>query len=214
LASCRTFPLKQKNTTKDSMDKKSRLLTPLVVTAALSVVAFAGVGVAAITGHLSITQLSPNPLVGFAGTSKSSSAVVAPAAAKARPKAIARNQAAGAKPIDFKPGTRVNAGGKSKCEDCGVVDSIRAKEVEKAGIIAAGMNDTHAQDPLSASGRASGLTYAALNGTGNGPRVAVNFVLTLRMEDGTVRTIYENQRPPFSIGERVRLINGSIVPLG
>jgi len=195
------------------MDKRNRLLTPLVIAAAVSVVAFAGIGVAAITGHLSITQLSPNPFAGFIGMSKTSPPAADPVVTKARPKAVARNQAENARPIDFKPGTRV-ATGKSKCEDCGVVDSIRAKEVEKAGVISAGMKDSRAEDSMSASGRASGLTYASLNGTGNGTRIAVNFVLTLRMEDGTVRTIYENQRPPFSIGERVRLINGAVVPLG
>lgn len=198
---------------KTAMDKKNRLLTPLVVAAALSVVAFAGVGVAAITGHLSIKQLSPNPLAGFAGMSKPSPAVAAPAA-KARQKAVARNQAGSAKPIDFRPGTRV-ASNKAKCGDCGVVDSIRAKEVEKGGVIAAGLGDSRsAEGTRDASGRSSGLTYAALNAAASETRIAVNFVVTLRMEDGTVRTIYENQRPPFSIGERVRLINGSVVPWG
>jgi hypothetical protein len=160
------------------MDQKNRLLTPLVIAAAISVVAFAGIGVAAITGHLSITQLSPNPFAGFIGLSKPTPASAAPAV-KAKAKSVARNQAGGAnKPINFRPGTRVAA------------------------------------NSLVAAGRSSGLTYAALNGTGSETRIAVNFVLTLRMEDGTVRTIYENQRPPFSIGERVRLINGSVVPLG
>lgn len=196
------------------MDQKNRLLTPLVIAAAISVVAFAGIGVAAITGHLSITQLSPNPFAGFIGLSKPTPALAAPAV-KTKAKAVARNQAGGAnKPIDFRPGTRV-AANKSKCADCGVVDSIRAKEVEKGGVVVAGLKDTRpAEDNLGAAGRSSGLTYAALNGTGSETRIAVNFVLTLRMEDGTVRTIYDNQRPPFSIGERVRLINGSVVPLG
>ncbi|MGH2349337.1 MAG: hypothetical protein ACRDFT_07735 [bacterium] len=45
---------------------------------------------------------------------------------------------------------------------------------------------------------------------GGGAQVA-SFVVRVRMEDGTVRTIYEIQRPRFSVGERVRLINGSIV---
>lgn len=194
------------------MDQKNRLLTPLVIAAAVSVVAFAGIGVAAITGHLSITQLSPNPLAGLIGMSKPAQAV-APSAVKS--KAAARNQAGGAnKPIDFRRGTRVTTG-KSKCEDCGVVDSIRAKEVEKGGVIVAGLNGSRSsQDAMATSSRSSGLTYAALNGTQGEARVAVNFVVTLRMEDGTVRTIYENQRPPFSIGERVRLVNGSVVPLG
>ncbi len=199
------------------MDHKNRLLTPLLVAAAISVVAFAGIGVAAITGHLSITQLSPNPFAGFIGAAKSSPAVTAPTlpTQTAKSKALARGQPGGAnKPIDFRTGTRV-AAKKIKCEDCGVVDSIRAKEIEKGEVIVAGLNDSRsAEHSMSASGRSSGLTYAALNGSGSETRIAVNFVVTLRMEDGTVRTIYENQRPPFSIGERVRLINGSVVPLG
>ncbi len=194
--------------------KKTRLLTPLVIAAAVSVVAFAGIGVAAITGHLPVTQLSPSPFAGLIGLSKpSASAAVAPPAVKSR--TAARNQAGGAsKPLDFRPGTRV-AAKKSKCEDCGVVDSIRAKEVEKGGVMVAGLRDSRSpEDRVGASGRSSGLTYAALNGAGGKTRIAVNFVVTLRMEDGTVRTIYENQRPPFSIGERVRLVNGSVIPLG
>lgn len=199
------------------MDHKNRLLTPLLVAAAISVVAFASIGIAAITGYLSITQLSPNPFAGLIGVSKSSPAVATPTlpTQKVKSKALVRGQPGGAgKPINFRTGTRV-AGNKSKCEECGVVDSIRAKEIEKGGVIVAGLMDSRsAEGTMNASGRSSGLTYAALKGSGSDTRIAVNFVVTLRMEDGTVRTIYENQRPPFSIGERVRLINGSVVPLG
>ncbi len=199
------------------MDHRNRLIAPLLVAAAISVVTFASIGVAAITGHLSITQLSPNPFAGLIGVSKSSPAGSAPAlpTPKAKSKALARGRPDGGnKPIDFRPGTRV-AASKTKCEDCGVVDSIRAKEIEKGGIIVAGLKDSRsAEGSKSASGRSTGLTYAALNGSGSETRITVNFVVTLRMEDGTVRTIYENQRPPFSIGERVRLIDGSVVPLG
>jgi outer membrane lipoprotein SlyB len=197
------------------MDHKNRLLTPLVIAAAVSVVAFAGIGVAAITGHLSITQLSPNPFAGFVGMSKPAPAVSRPAVKTKPGKAVVREQTAGAnKPIDFRPGTRV-AASKSRCDDCGVVDSIRAREVEKSGVIVADLkNSRSADDAMGASGRSSGVTYAALNGPDRDMRIAVNFVVTVRMEDGTVRTIYENQRPPLSIGERVRLVNGAVVPLG
>jgi hypothetical protein len=29
-----------------------------------------------------------------------------------------------------------------------------------------------------------------------------------------VRTIYETERPPFNIGERIKLVNGSVIRLG
>jgi hypothetical protein len=186
------------------MDKKNRLLAPLVAAAAASVIAFAGIGVAAITGHLSVTQISPNPLAGLLGGSRP-----APVAAPTKSgKAQTRTSTAGVRPIDFKPGTKV-AGSKAKCTDCGIVDSIRAKEADGA-VVAAGYSVPDTSD----AGRASGLSYAALRSAGTEIRIAVNFVVTLRMEDGSTRTIYENQRPPFNIGERVRLVNGSVVPLG
>jgi hypothetical protein len=189
----------------ETMDKKNRLLAPLLAAAAASVVAFAGIGVAAITGHLSVTQLNPNPLAGLLGGAKPAPA--ASAAASKPGKTMTRNANGAARPIDFRPGTRV-AGSKAKCPDCGVVDSIRAKEVESAGVAAAGFGGPDA----TSLGRASGIRFAVLRSAD--ARIAVNFVVTLRMEDGTTRTIYENQRPPFSIGERVRLVNGSVVPLG
>ena len=40
------------------------------------------------------------------------------------------------------------------------------------------------------------------------------FVVTVHMENGTVRTIYETERPSFNIGERIKLVNGSVIRLG
>lgn len=191
------------------LDKKNRLLAPLIVAAAISVVAFAGIGVAAITGHLSVTQLSPNPFAGLLGLSRNSQAAPAASVAKVSSRSVA---AAEARPIDFRPGTRVaGKGKKAKCADCGVVDSIRAHEVE-AKVEGVGLMTAAYGKGVETAGRASGTDYAALRSADT--RVAVNFVVTLRMEDGTTRTIFENSRPPFSIGERVRLVNGSVMPLG
>jgi hypothetical protein len=193
------------------MDLKTRLLTPLIVAAAASVVAFAGIGVAAITGHLSVTQMNHNPLAGLTGLS---SAVAAPeikgtTAVSRAQKSEARNAAA--KPMDFRPGNRVG-NKKQRCADCGVVDSIRAREVEQdaAALMRASLNG----DSGDGLRTASGTTYPAVKHSALDSRVAVNFVVTVRMEDGTVRTIYENQRPILSIGERVRLVNGAVIPLG
>ena len=46
-------------------NQKNPVLAPLVIAAALSVLAFSGIGVAAITGHLSITNSSLNPFSSF-----------------------------------------------------------------------------------------------------------------------------------------------------
>ena len=192
--------------------RKNHWLTPLIVAAAMSVVAFAGIGVAAITGHISMNSMDANPLAGLLGKSKAKPAIAASAtnAAKAKSaKALAR---AGNKPIDFRRGSRVG-GRKSKCDDCGIVDSIRAREVESAGVVASNFPNGAVDNGRAYAAQMPGITYAALTRSSDA-RVAVNFVVTVRMEDGTVRTIHESQRPPLSIGERVRLVNGAVVPQG
>jgi hypothetical protein len=40
------------------------------------------------------------------------------------------------------------------------------------------------------------------------------FVVTVHMENGTVRTIYESERPSFNIGERIKLVNGAVIRIG
>ena len=189
--------------------RKPHLLTLLITAAAVSVVAFAGIGVAAITGHISMNPMGLNPLAGLLGKPKT--AKVAATAAKPKPKA-SRPAAGGTRPIDFRPGSRVR-GNRTKCNDCGIVDSIRAREVESSGMLASDFRSDAADNGRSYGMRSPEVTYAALT-RATDARVEVNFVVTVRMEDGTVRTIHENQRPPFSIGERVRLVNGAVLPQG
>jgi hypothetical protein len=43
---------------------------------------------------------------------------------------------------------------------------------------------------------------------------ATSFIIRLRMEDGSFRTIFEHQLPKFSIGEKVRLVNGAVISVG
>ena len=47
--------------------------------------------------------------------------------------------------------------------------------------------------------------------TGNS---ATGFVVKLRMDDGTTRVIQEHIKPRFSVGQRVRLMNGLVLTIG
>ena len=40
------------------------------------------------------------------------------------------------------------------------------------------------------------------------------YVVKLRMDDGTTRVIQEHAKPRFSVGQRVRLMNGLVLTLG
>jgi outer membrane lipoprotein SlyB len=177
------------------MERKHRFIPPLVAAAALSVVAFSGIGIAAITGHLPIARSALNPFAGLAYVIPSSHAEVA---IEQLHQGLTRNageSAVNGKPVNFRFGERVPAR-QSKCVNCGVVDSIAVQQPSSPDI----------QDFGSKA-------FADRNAREMGSN-ATSFVVTVKMENGTVRTIRENQRPSFSIGERVKLVNGAVIPQG
>jgi hypothetical protein len=190
-------------------DKKNPLLTPLVIAAAVSVIAFSGIGVAAITGHLSITHSSLNPFSSFS-SAPASGFIQAPAVAPDGHEGLTRNRGetlADGKPVTFLFGARVSAR-KPACPDCGVVNSIMPGHARPAATGASRSAATGSEGETIlkvAAGRAADEQL--------GSRTA-EFVVTVHMENGTVRTIYESKRPSFGIGERVKLVNGSVIRLG
>ncbi len=182
------------------MDQKNRLLPLLTIAAVASVVAFSSIGIAAITGHLPIARSSLNPFSAFGG------APAVPTSGSDRvPSSLthegltrsAGEAAAQGKPVNFRTGARLPAR-KPFCPNCGVVDSIKPQQASgDDGKLAAALGTT-------------GRTYQI-----DGEKLSFfSFVVIVRMENGTLRTIHENQRPPFSIGERVKLVNGTVIPLG
>lgn len=190
-------------------EQKNPLFVPLVIAATISVIAFSGIGVAAITGHLSITHSSFNPFSSFT-IAPASGIIQATVVSTEGHKGLTRSRGetlSEGKPVNFKFGARV-PGRKPSCPDCGVVDSIipgLAKPTAPNGI-------SHA---LAAGG--DGATILKVAGkteqlqSGSRP---VGFVVTVHMENGTVRTIYESERPSFDIGERIKLVNGAVIRLG
>lgn len=189
-------------------DQKNPFITPLVIAAALSVIAFSGIGVAAITGHLSITHSSLNPFSSFS-KSPVSGIIQAPVIPTEGHEGLTRNRGetlTEGKPVNFQFGARV-ARRKPACPDCGVVDSIIPGHGKQA---ATGI--THAL--ATGSEGATILKVAGKAGEEQDASRSVGFVVTVHMENGTVRTIYESERPSFDIGERIKLVNGAVIRLG
>jgi len=180
------------------MVQKNRLLPLLTIAAAASVVAFSSIGVAAITGHLPIARSSLNPFSAFGGApavpTSGSNRVPFGLTHEGLTRSAGETAAQG-KPVNFRSGARLPTR-KPSCPNCGVVDSIKAQQAGDGKLAAA----------LGTTGRAYQIDREKLS--------SFSFVVIVRMENGTVRTIHENQRPPFSIGERVKLVNGTVIPLG
>jgi outer membrane lipoprotein SlyB len=186
-------------------------LTPLVLVAMLSVFAFSGIGVAAITGHLSITHSGLNPFSSFSNSAASGliQSPVLPTEEREEHKGLTRHRGqilSEGKPVNYQFGARITARG-PVCPDCGVVDSITVRQAPPAapgiaGSLAAG------------SEGAMILKVAASPNNDEGKSLRSGFVVTVHMENGTVRTIYESDRPSFNIGERIKLVNGSVIRIG
>lgn len=178
-----------------SVETKNKILKPLIAAAALSVAIFSSIGVAAITGHLQIANSNLNPFSSNRANRPLSTEVIVVQATHQGLTRHAGQVISEGQPLDFRPGKRVPAR-KVACDSCGVIDSIEAREAQEDTFLTS----------------APGIRHVSLQG---GPEVTDrSFVVTVRMGDGSVRTILENQRPAFSIGERVQLLNGTVIPLG
>jgi outer membrane lipoprotein SlyB len=162
------------------MESRSRLLIPLMIVAALSVVVFSGIGVAAITGHLPLARAGANPAGEFSFTVSK-----AAAAAKAR----------GDNPL------RLAA---NDCVTCGRVQSIETMTPD--ALAAASGGPLVMRDP-------NGSTAGNLSEPDT-TKPVTGYVVKLRMDDGTTRVIQEHAKPRFTVGQRVRLMNGLVLTLG
>jgi len=182
------------------MDQNSRFLPFLTVAAAASVVAFSSIGIAAITGHLPIAKSGLNPFSAFGGAPAESKSSTNRLPAGSSNKGLTRKPGEAVPqgiPISFRPGARVSAG-KPSCPNCGIVDSIKPQQASGDG------------DKLANALGTTGMAYKV----DRQERGSSSFTVVVRMENGTLRTVHENHRPPFSIGERVKLVNGTVIPLG
>jgi len=200
------------------MDKeRNRLIFPLACCAIVSVATFSGIGIAAITGQLAV---SPDKSVLYTSDDELSERIKAGEKATAdvpRPTHVGLTRSAmrdgenNDQPKILRVSQRFSQTLKPICSRCGVIDSIEPHALQM----------TDSQVPANVGGGGAfgaPLTTGANRGVyaagSNGDNVATSFIVRLRMEDGSLRTIYENQRPRFSVGEKVQLINGSLVSMG
>jgi outer membrane lipoprotein SlyB len=177
------------------MEQKNKLLVPLAILAVASIIAFSSIGIAAITGHLPISQPSLNTFGSYSQPNPVQLTQVATSPAHQGLTRVSGENRATGKTVDFRRGVRV-AAKRGACDSCGIIDSI-SPIVQSSS--SEEQQESASPDQESADAASSG-----------GKR----FLVIVRMEDGTIRTIRENQQPSFDVGERVRLVNGSIIPIG
>lgn len=206
----------------DMSETRNGLLYPMMLIAAIAVIAFSVVGIATMTGvmpkALSTNEqglstngqaLSKNEQTAPESSRKSTRAATSPKPARARVAAAAPN----------------NGSATGACADCGVVESIRAVQSKGQGsglgAVAGGVLGGILGNQV---GRGGGRTAATVVGAGAGAYAgheieknvnkSVNYQIGVRMNDGTYRTFYEHSQPALSVGQKVRVTNNGIVAAG
>ncbi len=108
------------------------------------------------------------------------------------------------------------------CAQCGVIESIRMVEIDGAGTglgaVAGGVTGAVVGNQFGSGGGKTAMTVAGAAGgayAGNTIEKRLKrttaYRITLRMDDGTYRTLSQPEAPRFAVGERVRIAKGQML---
>jgi outer membrane lipoprotein SlyB len=198
------------------MERQEGKTHPVFIVAGVAVTLFSLLGVAAITGLL--PTANSRSAEASALQAPATAPVTAPAAAAApavAPAARAVAQAGSSSPAQAKP----RAQGQAPCANCGVIESIRAVEVKEKtsglGAVAGGVAGGLLGNQIGSGGTRTVLTVGgAAGGAFAGDAVEGHLKkhtvwrVTVRLEDGSVRTVSQRAQPAFASGDRVRVLDG------
>jgi outer membrane lipoprotein SlyB len=200
LLSARAFPrlarrlqkIVGRNSWEPFMERVERERThPILIAAGVAVLLFSLLGAAALTGVLPVGNTKPGEF-----------------GMPAQRTPVAAAEAPGAVP------------GAPACASCGVVESIRPVQVKSetsgVGAVAGGLAGGLVGNQFGHGGARTLLTIGgAAGGAFAGNAIEKNMKthtvwrVGVRLEDGSLRTLSQGAQPPFSIGERVRIVNGT-----
>lgn len=180
---------------KDRRTTVPRLLYPALIVAAVSVTLVSLLGIAGITGYLP-AAIANGPVVANGGQGQ------AP---------VSRKTAADSQPAV------------AQCAACGVVESVQAVETRGAGSgLGAVLGGVAGAVLGNTMGSGNGKTAMTLIGGGAGAYAGneieknskrqVVWQTRVRMDDGSVRKFSSPTQPEMTVGARVRLVNGQLVP--
>ncbi len=178
--------------------KRSGILYPVMLIAAIAVIVFSVAGIATMMGWMPSVLSSGDP---------GAKTGVAPVAKQGAGSARSRTASA------------------AGCSDCGVIESIRAVEAQGKGSGVGAIGGAVVGGILGNQvGRGSGRTAATVVGAGAGAYAgheieknvnrSVSYQVRVRMNDGTYRTRYEPAQPALTIGQKVRVTEQGIIAAG
>jgi outer membrane lipoprotein SlyB len=174
-----------------SVHPHPKLLYPSMVIAAIAVTVFSLLGIATLTGALP----------------------------------YAHSETASGYSIDEKPNDRkIDTTEKiaALCGSCGVVESVRAIEVKGEGsgigVVAGGLTGALLGSGVGhGNGRTAATVLGAAGGAYAGNEIEKNtkkhasYRVRVRMSDDSLRTIYQRATPGVTAGDRVKIVDGTVV---
>lgn len=201
-------------------------LHPLLVIAALAVILFSIVGIAAIFGRIPGAESRPGdplaqntaPAAGYSNPAVPSYPNASyPNASRSMP---AERPAPVVQSVAQAP-TPAQAPAPLPCTNCGVIESIRVAQVKGqtsgVGAVAGGVAGGLLGNQI---GHGGGRTVATIAGAAGGAYAGnaieknmkkhTVYRVTVRMDDGRHRTLSLREAPAYSVGDHVRVANGRI----
>lgn len=194
----------------------ARPLHPLLLSAAVAVLLFCGVGSAAIMGWLpaagAIDRAAPAPALALAA---------APAPALAAAAEPAQRYAAVDSSRAMPEGQPAARPAPPVCHSCGVISAIRSVEQrgQSTGVGAAGgaiLGGLLGNQIGSGHGRQLATVAGAVGGAVAGNQVEGNmkstrsWEITVRMDNGARRVLHQSAQPQWHEGDAVRIVNGQL----
>jgi outer membrane lipoprotein SlyB len=195
-------------------------LHPLVATAAVAVIVLAAVGVAAFTGLLPGSKGASEP-----STAPAPATAPSPEAGAHEPKPVHKTARHAAVAKRAEPAARPSqvAAAKPACANCGVVEGVREVEVKGKGTglgaVAGGvagalvgheLGGGNARTLMGVVGAVGGAV--AGNEVEKRARATRQWVVTVRLDDGSTHEVTLAQQPPLHPGDHVRLAGNVIEP--
>lgn len=209
--------------------------SPFVIAASVAVILFSVVGTGAMLGWFpnrttqpEIPAATSSPALPAANGSAPSPATPAPAVIGGKPADSAASKPTTAKPVQkpvVKKTPAAEASAKQAkviCKSCGVITSIRtveqAGEGSGLGVIAGGVAGALLGSQV---GKGTGKDVATIAGAVGGGyaghqiekkvRTTKHYEIIVSMQDGSTRTMVQDAPPAYSIGEKVRIVDGALV---
>lgn len=194
---------------------QSAMHAPVVKIAAGAVIILCAVGVGAMTGLIPGVSSQDEPAQSVAAEPANSPVSAPVPAEKAAPKRAVAKESAAREPVRTAAAAPV-------CADCGIVQSVQAVEVKGeasgAGAIVGGVAGLVVGNQI---GSGKGKTLAKVAGAAGGAyaghqieknmKKAVQYQVTVRMNDGALRTVSQPTDAGLTAGTRVKVVGDTVV---